>query len=102
MNRLSTQERARILACLVEGNSIRATCRMTGAAKGTGHQAAGRCWRSLQAVPRSARVHDRNQARSMRRNLVVLLSQGQNFPADMRGVFGIGDVWTWTALDADT
>ena len=35
MNRLSTQERARILGCLVEGNSIRTTCRMTGATKGT-------------------------------------------------------------------
>ena len=35
MNRLNTEARARILDCLVEGNSIRATCRMTGAAKGT-------------------------------------------------------------------
>lgn len=35
MNRLSIQERAKILGCLVEGNSIRAACRMTGAAKGT-------------------------------------------------------------------
>ena len=35
MNRLGIEERARILGCLVEGNSIRATCRMTGAAKGT-------------------------------------------------------------------
>lgn len=35
MNRLSTEKRAQILACLVEGNSIRATVRMTGAAKNT-------------------------------------------------------------------
>ena len=35
MNRLSTDIRARIVACLVEGNSIRATVRMTGAAKKT-------------------------------------------------------------------
>jgi len=35
MNRLSTEERARIIATLVEGNSVRATCRLTGAAKGT-------------------------------------------------------------------
>jgi IS1 family transposase len=26
----------------------------------------------------------------------------KNIPEDMRGVFGIGDVWTWTAIDADT
>ena len=35
MNRLSTKQRAQIVAALVEGNSIRATSRMTGAAKGT-------------------------------------------------------------------
>ncbi len=34
MNRLSTKQRAQIVAALVEGNSIRATCRMTGTAKG--------------------------------------------------------------------
>ena len=26
----------------------------------------------------------------------------KNIPADMQGVFGIGDVWTWTGLCADT
>lgn len=35
MNRLSTEERSRIIACLVEGNSQRATVRMTGIAKKT-------------------------------------------------------------------
>ena len=35
MNKLDIKTRARILSCLVEGNSIRATVRMTGAAKNT-------------------------------------------------------------------
>jgi hypothetical protein len=35
MNRLSTEKRAQIVGCLVEGMSIRATCRATGAAKNT-------------------------------------------------------------------
>lgn len=35
MNRLSTEQRARIIGCLVEGMSIRATVRLTGAAKNT-------------------------------------------------------------------
>jgi IS1 family transposase len=35
VNRLSTEQRARIVGCLVEGNSIRATVRLTGAAKNT-------------------------------------------------------------------
>ena len=35
MNRLNTEKRAQILRCLVEGNSIRSTVRITGAAKNT-------------------------------------------------------------------
>src|ERR1022692_1741731 len=35
VNRLSTERRVPIIGCLTEGNSIRATARMTGAAKNT-------------------------------------------------------------------
>lgn len=35
MNRLSTEKRAQIVGALVEGNSIRATVRLTGAANNT-------------------------------------------------------------------
>ena len=35
VNRLSTERRAQVVGCLVEGNSIRATARLTGAAKNT-------------------------------------------------------------------
>jgi IS1 family transposase len=29
-------------------------------------------------------------------------AKGKNLPANKRGQFGFGDVWTWTALDADS
>ena len=35
VNRLSTEARAQVIGCLVEGNSIRSTVRLTGAAKNT-------------------------------------------------------------------
>ena len=35
MNKLSREKRTQILRCLVEGNSNRSTCRITGAAKNT-------------------------------------------------------------------
>jgi IS1 family transposase len=35
VNRLSTERRAQVIGCLVEGNSIRSTVRLTGAAKNT-------------------------------------------------------------------
>ncbi len=35
MNCLDTEMRARVIGCLIEGCSVRATVRMTGAAKNT-------------------------------------------------------------------
>ena len=35
MNRLSTERRAAVVRCLVEGNSVRSTSRLTGAAINT-------------------------------------------------------------------
>jgi len=35
VNRLSTEQRTRVVGCLTEGMSIRATVRATGAAKNT-------------------------------------------------------------------
>lgn len=35
MNKLSTEERTRVVAALVEGNSMRAVSRMTGIARNT-------------------------------------------------------------------
>jgi len=35
MSRLSTAQRVQVVSALVEGNSVRSTCRMTGIAKGT-------------------------------------------------------------------
>lgn len=29
-------------------------------------------------------------------------AKNKNVPADHKGEFGFGDVWTWVALDADT
>lgn len=35
MNKLTTAKRTQVIAALVEGNSVRAACRMTDVAKGT-------------------------------------------------------------------
>lgn len=29
-------------------------------------------------------------------------AKAKNVPEDKKGVFGFGDVWTWTAIDADS
>ena len=63
MNQLSTADRTRVLACLVEGNSQRATCRMTGIAKGTVAKLAVEIGRAVASEPPLLRVPHRQRVR---------------------------------------
>ena len=102
MNRLSTEKRAQIIGALVEGNSIRATVRMTGAAKNTvvkllvdlGIAAADYQDRVLRDLPCKTIECDEIWA--------YCYAKQANVPEEHRGTFGYGDVWTWTAICADT
>ena len=92
MNRLSLQDRARILACLVEGNSVRATCRLTGAAKGT-------VLKLLADVGAACkRYHDERvfMLTSERIQCDEIWSfcyaRERNVPPEFAGQFGVGDV----------
>jgi IS1 family transposase len=102
MNRLSTEKRAQIIGALVEGNSIRATCRMTGAAKNTvtkllvdiGEAAAEYQDRVLRDLP--CKVVEADEIWS------YCYSKQKNVPEQFKGTPGYGDVWTFTAICADT
>jgi len=102
MNRLSTEKRAQIIGSLVEGNSIRATVRMTGAAKNTvtkllvdlGGACAEYQDRTLRELPCVDVQCDEIWA--------FCYSKQKNVPQQHRGTFGYGDVWTWTAICSDT
>jgi IS1 family transposase len=102
MNRLSTEQRARIIGALVEGNSIRATCRMTGAAKNTvtklivdiGQAAAEYQDGQLQFLP--CEVVEADEIWS------YCYAKQRNVPEQFKGTPGYGDVWTFTAVCADT
>ncbi len=102
MNRLSTAERARIIGALVEGNSIRSTVRMTGAAKNTVTKLlvdlGGACSVYQDGVMRNL------PCRRLQCDEVwsFVYSKQKNVPDEHQGQFGYGDVWTWTAIDADT
>jgi IS1 family transposase len=101
MNRLSKEQQTRVVAALVEGNSIRSTSRMTGVARNTITSLL------LDLAEACADYHNRYV-----RNLKVRRLQCDeiwNFVgAKARNVTpeqkadGWGDTWTWTALDADT
>jgi IS1 family transposase len=102
MNRLTTEDRARVIGALVEGNSIRATVRMTGIAKNT----------VVKLLADAGRACDEYQHRVLRdlpcRRIQAdeiwsfCYAKQKNVPDEKRGVYGYGDVWTWVAIDADT
>jgi IS1 family transposase len=101
MNCLDTGKRSSVIAALVEGASISATCRMTGVAKHT----VLKLLKDLGCA--CAAYHDVNV-----RNLHVRRVQCDEIwafvYAKQKNVTleqmqkGAGDVWTWTAIDADT
>jgi len=102
MNRLSTEKRAQIIGCLVEGNSIRATVRMTGAAKNTitkllvdlGEACAE--YQDGVLVDLPCKVIEADEIWS------YCYSKQKNVPEQFKGTPGYGDVWTFTAICADT
>jgi hypothetical protein len=101
MNRLSTADRTRAIACLVEGNSQRATCRMTGLAKKTVARLAVEigeaCERFADNVMRDLPC-TRIQCDEI---WSFCYAKAKNVPVHLRGS-GAGDVWTWVAIDPDT
>lgn len=102
MNRLTPAKQAQVIAALVEGNSIRATVRMTGASKNA-------IQRLLAAVGPACEAYQNRALRNLPCRKIqcdeiwsFCYAKQKNVPSDKQGKFGFGDVWTWTALCADT
>jgi IS1 family transposase len=102
MNRLDSKTRAQVIQCLVEGNSIRATVRITGVAKNTITKflvEAGAICSEYQD-----RVFHNLGCRRVQCDEIwsFVRAKDKNVPDQKRDQFGIGSVWTWTAIDADS
>jgi IS1 family transposase len=102
MNKLPAGKRTQILGMMVEGVSIRAISRMTNASKNT----------IVKLLANAGQACSEYQDKVLR-NLPCKRIQAdeiwsfvypkqKNVPQEMRGQLGVGDVWTWTALCADT
>src|ERR1039457_4158756 len=93
MNKLPVAKRAQILGMMVEGGSIRAISRMTGASKNTivklladaGQACSEYQDRTLVNLPCK-----RLQADEI---WTFVYAKQKNVPQEMRGQFGAGDVW---------
>jgi len=102
VRRLSREQRAAILTLLVEGNSARATARLTGHHLDTVLRfmvSAGQaCARAHQHL-----VRDLTCRRIEVDELWAFVGMKQRrVPTERAGEFGIGDVWTFTSIDPDT
>jgi len=86
---------------LIEGNSIRSTCRMTGVAKGTVLALIADLGEACAAYHDE---HVRNvKAKRVQCDEVWSFCYGKDKNvSDERKAEGAGSVWTWTALDADS
>jgi IS1 family transposase len=102
MNQLTKEKRKQVIASLVEGNSIRATVRMTGAAKNTVIKLL--CDLGAVCTEYQDKVFKNLPCKRLQCDEIwsFCYSKERNIPKDKQGKFGFGDVWTWTALCADT
>jgi IS1 family transposase len=102
MNKLDREARARILHLLCEGQSIRAITRLTGASKNTvskllvdaGLACAAYQDRVLRNLPCKRVQVDEIWA--------FIYTKHGNLPRAKKAPVDAGDVWTWTAICADT
>ncbi len=102
MNSLTVVKRAHILSLLVEGNSLRSCSRIADVSINTvtkllvdvGTACADFQDKALRNLPCKRVQCDEVWT--------FCYSKQKNVPDNMQGVFGYGDVWTWTAICADT
>lgn len=101
MKQLTTSQRAQVVRCLVEGNSIRSTVRITGAAKNT----VAKLLNDLGCA--CAAEHNRLVSNIRVRRLQCdeiwsfVGAKAKNTTPEKKQE-GWGDIWTWTAIDAET
>ena len=102
MNTISISKRAEIVTCLVEGNSIRATSRMTGAAKNTIISLL--VWLGTVCAAYQDKSLCNLHCKRIQCDEIwsFCYAKEKNLPPEKQDVFGYGDVWTWTAICADT
>src|ERR1017187_242720 len=103
MNKLSDDQRAKVVAALIEGNSIRSTVRMTGVAKNT-------VQKLLLDLGAACSEYLDKSIRNLKSERVqidelwsfVAAKQKNVAPAIVSRTGYAGDAWTFVAIDADS
>jgi len=102
MNKIDNKKKVQVVAALVEGNSIRATVRMTGVSKNT-------IVKLLADLGAACAEYQDKAFRNLTCRKIqcdeiwsFVGAKAKNVPEDRREEFGYGDVWTWVSMDAET
>lgn len=102
MNALLLQLKTQIIQLLVEGNSMRSVERIVGCSINT-------VTKLLCDVGAACAAYQDQAMRNLPCKRIqcdeiwsFVYAKERNVPEDLKGIFGIGDVYTWTAIDADT
>lgn len=102
MNLLPTAKRVQILLALVEGNSLRSITRMVGCSINT-------VSKFLVDLGEVCEAWHDEHVRGLKCKRVqadeiwaFCYAKDKNVPAEMRGMPGVGSVWTWTAMDSES
>jgi IS1 family transposase len=102
INQLSIERRAQVVRCLVEGNSLRSTARLTGASVNT-------VMKLLVDVGEVCAVYQDHKIRNISAKRIqcdevwsFIGQKHRSVPKGERATGRRGDSWTWTAMDADS
>lgn len=99
MNALPLQKKVQIIALLVEGNSLRAAARITNVSRTT-------ILKLLVDVGKACQQFHNDNVLNLKSERIqcdeIWSFVGCKEKAKEQGANGDGDVWTWTALDADS
>src|SRR5712691_4023992 len=102
MNRLPLDRRAQTVGLLAEGNSLRAASRLADVSINT-------VTKLLLDVGAACEEYQDRTLRGLKCQRIqcdeiwaFVYAKAKNVPEEMRGTWGVGDVWTWTAIDADS
>lgn len=102
LNRLSHEKRCAVVRCLVNGCSVRATSRITGVSKNTVQKLTSDLGEACLTF-QDTMLHDLPCRRVQMDEIWCFCdAKDKNLPDKMRGEPGVGSMWTWTALCAET
>ena len=103
MNKLSTAKRIQVVSALVEGNSLRATARMTGVARMTIEKLLRDLGRACAEYQAETLVNLNCRRVQCDEIWAFCYAKRKNVTTEIAEKHpDAGDVWTWTAIDADS